>query len=188
MMKTRRTLSVRSAVAVVTIVGFVLPVVGPLQTAGADSRTIEDERDDTQAVDLISVSHGHSDSLEHVMVHTFGMAEPWEDEDLLGGTIKIWVPDGDRQVDTEVILGFNPDRSMYALIRDEETGTYRGHGNVWMQDDRTIRVEFVQELATGHFSKYRWRAQITFVCQEEGVVCAAQRDQAPNEGKVLHEL
>lgn len=176
------------AVPLSALLAILIIVAGYALHALADSRTVEDERDEGQTVDPISASHGHRQSLRGILVHTIRMAEPWQDGDLLGGGIEIWLPDNDRHPDRQIIIGFNENKSMYALVRDSERTRYIGHANIWMPDDRTIQVEVARALAVSRFDQYRWRVTVAFVCQEQGVVCAPQRDRIPNRGRVLHQL
>jgi hypothetical protein len=154
----------------------------------ADTKAIEDSRDEEQIVDPVEATHSHHESLRGVLVHTVRMAEPWEDGDLLGINMNIWLPDQDREPDRYVVLGFNADRSMSVTVYNW-SGGLRGHGNAWMVDDRTIRIEFARRLLGRRLSHYRWKLTVSFRCNApEGTVCAPQRDLVPDRGKVLHDL
>lgn len=155
--------------------------------AGADTRSIEDGRDPEQKVDPVAATHGHHESFSRILVHSIEMAEAWADGDLFGFEVRVWLPDGDRAMDRLVGIGFNPDRSMYARI-DDERGRTIGYGNVWMEDEQTVRLEFSRS-SLGNVASYRWALIASFACEPPaGGECMPQRDRVPDKGRVRHRL
>jgi hypothetical protein len=155
--------------------------------AAADTRTVEDERSPQQAVDPVAASHGHDD-LNGVLVHTVTMDRPWQEGDLRGVTLDVWLPETGKGIDRRVTVGANPDGSMYGLVSNA-AGRITGHANVWMPDDRSIRIEVSRLLFGRRTDAYRWRVTVAMECTGQGdEPCMPQRDRVPDRGRVLHEL
>lgn len=180
----RRRPSLRQVLLGVFVAGF-----GLVPTAaGADTKSVPDERTESQKVDPVEATHGHHESLRGVLVHTFRMAEPWQDGDLFGIQLQVWLPDDDRAPDRVVYISSNPDGSMYALV-DDQRGRTRGYGNAWLVDDRTVRLDLPKPLLTRNLRSYQWAVIVSFACSApEGATCIPEKDRVPNRGRVRHKL
>lgn len=179
-------LTKRSVGAWLIVAGLIFGLVpGP---ASADSGSVTDPDDTPGALDVRSISYGHSDG--GLVTHRLVMWNNWKNGTLRGSASKI-------------ILTFNTDEdsikergltidifqgSLFAEMRCYCGGreVIVGYAKVWRPDAASIKVAIPKRLLKKSLASYRWRASTYFatsshpICHVGNGVQTMCRDVSPN--------
>ena len=157
--------------------------------AKADAAAVEDAQDTGDVMDLATVSHGHSETLPDVLVHSFSTFEEWTHEEFLGAQIRIWLPDGDGRYDgTLVISRDDAQQTLRGFVYGHPSGRLRSFVEIFRPDNRTVIAEVPTSALARDFESYKWKTFLSYPCDRTGTIPCAPPPPDTHEGRVLHEL
>ncbi|MDQ3986744.1 MAG: hypothetical protein M3280_09635 [Actinomycetota bacterium] len=167
------------------ILGLVLSLLGGF--ALADTRSTNDDGNDSATdLDIAQVTHSHHGKL---LRHDVRMQEAWTNEEFRSINARIFLPDGDRSYDRQLVIHINPDGSFRGNFYGQRR--LRGFANVYRVDNRTIRFELTKKLISdAHLDRYAYRviASGTFDCPPDVICKPPPGDAVPNSGRIRHNL
>lgn len=172
-------------------------IVGALLTAGqgarADKKVRSDPDDSQGTLDIAAIEHRHDSRA--LLVHTVSMYEPWDTTVLEDGETQIRLFFYVRgRLTRAMFVDVTPDGSLFGEVRNWGNAKVVGFAKVWRPDDTSIRIEFPRRLIQPHVARYGWSVGTSFHerghpdCDQSGSLVIVCSDQAPDLGRVRHEL
>lgn len=168
-------------------VAIVLVLIAP--TASADTAAVEDAQDTNDVMDLASASHGHSESLPGVLVHTLTTFEKWTYDEFVGAQVRIWLPDGDKGYDRIIVIARDDSRqTLRGLVYGNPSGRLRSFAEVYQSDDRTVVAELPATALARRVDSYKWKAFLSYPCDRTGSIPCSPPPPDTHPGRIPHEL
>lgn len=167
------------------IIALIVPFLLGLGGVGlADSRTVDDPRDNGGFRDVKKVSHGHSED-PGVLRHSLKTFDRWRDRALREYRIRFNMSlDDDPDIERSVRVRYEDGRlraHMYGALGQRLAGRVKA----WRVSLRSLTVAFDSSMLRAGIQTYRWKARFF-----PNVVCdrPCPGDRAPNRGFIRHEL
>lgn len=158
-------------------------------TASADTAAVTDAQDTNDVMDLASASHGHSESLSGVLVHSLTTFEKWTYDDFIGAEVRIWLPDGDKGYDRSLVIARDDaQQTLRGFVYGNPSGRLRSFADVYQSDDRTVVAELPASALARRLDSYKWKAFLSYPCDRTGTIPCSPPPPDTHAGRVLHEL
>ena len=167
------------------ILTLILPLIVGLGGVGfADSKSVDDPRDNGGFRDVRSVSHGHS-SDPGMLRHSLKTFDRWRDRVLREYRIRFNMSlDDDPDIERSVRVRYDDGR-LRARMYGARGQRLAGRVKVWRVSLRALTVSFDSSMLGAGIQTYRWKARFF-----PNVVCSkpCPGDRAPNRGLIRHRL